>query len=118
MVPEYTILSLVSDSEAHVRLQHAGDDAGSVWELHIYTLAAYARQRGQGAHDGRAPDTARQTIHVVDGDSGQRSVSVALAVPVIDEPVVRKTVIMVRKYKRLAPGLHQWGPGIPLDHAP
>lgn len=118
MTADYTILSPVPKSEVHVRLAGMGRNHSSEWDLHIYTLAAFYLQCERSRDLQLAPDNARQIIHVVDDAAGRRSVSVALAVSVIDATVVRNTVIMVRNYKRLAPGLHQWGPVMPLDHAP
>jgi hypothetical protein len=44
------------------------------------------------------------------GDAAElRSLTVALPVAAMDLPAIRKTVVMVRNWKRLAPGRHEFG---------
>lgn len=44
------------------------------------------------------------------GDDGERGIPlhIGLRVTRIDEPTVRKAVIMIRRYKRLRRGRHEW----------
>lgn len=50
------------------------------------------------------------------GEPGPRGVPIriGLGVPCIDRPTVLKTIIMVRNYKRLRPGRHEFGPAGPV----
>jgi len=43
-------------------------------------------------------------IEIKQGCDGVFPVKIGLAVPVIDQPVIKKTIIMMRNYKRLALG--------------
>ena len=42
------------------------------------------------------------------GESGT-ALKIGLNVPRIDTPVIRKTIIMIRQYKNLQPGRHEYG---------
>jgi len=48
-------------------------------------------------------------IEIQQGSKGVYPVSVGLALPAIDEPVIKKTIIMMRNYKRLAIGRIEFG---------
>ena len=52
----------------------------------------------------------RVNIHAVEAaPGGALALTVGLNLAVIDEPAIRKTLIMVRNYKRLGFGRHEWG---------
>jgi hypothetical protein len=48
-------------------------------------------------------------IEIQQGSNGVYPVRVGLALPAIDEPVIKKTIIMMRNYKRLAIGRIEFG---------
>ena len=48
-------------------------------------------------------------LEIQQGNNGIYPVSVGLALPVIDTPVIKKTIIMIRNYKRLAIGRIEFG---------
>jgi hypothetical protein len=106
---DYELLSPLPDGCADVRF--AGTFAGApvIWTMHLCTLAAWsAASPGQTPprQDGAA---AEQFMDIRTGGAGEMQITVALDVPLIDEPTVRKTVIMIRNYKRLRLGRHTWG---------
>lgn len=49
-------------------------------------------------------------IDIPDGDHDPRPIHIGLNVAAVDHPTVLKTIIMVRNYKRLAVGRHEYGP--------
>lgn len=72
-----------------------------VWDAELIALAA----------------TGAETAQFLDiGAPGPRGVPIriGLGVPCIDRPTVLKTIIMVRNYKRLRPGRHEFGPAGPV----
>ena len=82
------------------------------WDATIVTLEQLWRESGGGQNRPLRP-----FIHIgPEGEHG-RLLTVGLAVPRIDRAVVEKTRIMIRNYKRLAPGRHEWGePWLPAEH--
>lgn len=91
-----------------MRVRCIGPFAGTevIWEAQIMTLA-HAVATGRVAGGAGA---VRQCIEIFPAQGPVRRVDVALAVPVIDLPVIRKTLIMLRQYKRLSEGCHEFGP--------
>lgn len=100
--PDYRVLSGLGGSRSRVQFngRYAGRDVR--WNACIMTLAAY--------RDSRDPGAARQMIEIGDESTDGIELTVVLDVPVIDAPTVRKTVVMIRNYKRLRPGRHEFGP--------
>ena len=52
----------------------------------------------------------KQFIEVTPRDAFDYDLNVGLAVPEIDKPTILKAIIMIRKYKRLRAGYHEFGP--------
>lgn len=77
----------------------------TLWDATVMTLAHY-REFAGGAAAGPA---LRQFIEVGPQQGRMRRLVIALNVPEIDTPVLLKTIIMVRKYKRLRRGRHECG---------
>ena len=48
-------------------------------------------------------------IEIRDGSESVFQIQVGLDLPIIDEQVIRKTIIMIRNYKRLAIGRIEFG---------
>ena len=75
-----------------------------VWEMRLATLA-----HCQLAEDDAVSTSVQQRytcpfIEVKEGVEGVYQLRVGLALAVIDEPAIKKTIIMIRNYKRLAIG--------------
>jgi hypothetical protein len=91
-----------ADSElggASARLRFIGRFQGAevVWDAELIALAAQAEAPAQFLDIGTP--TARGI-----------PIRIGLGVPCIDRPTAMKAVIMVRNYKRLHPGRHEFGP--------
>ena len=76
-----------------------------VWDTTLLTLAHY--------HTGQ-PKSAQPTVRTAFMEIGDetacgRAIHVALDIPHIDEPAILRTIIMIRHYKRLRPGRHEFG---------
>jgi hypothetical protein len=87
-----------------------GDDV--IWHATLLTLRHYDIERIR--HEGQAspgnPVSVRQFIDIIRHHGPHWTLTVALHVPIIDEPTILKTMIMVRGYKGLRPGYHEYGP--------
>lgn len=76
-----------------------------IWNATVTTLARHNRQ-----HAGSSgPLARRQFIDIAPGDGTVRDIVVGLDLATIDHPVLLKTIIMIRKYKRLHAGRHEFG---------
>lgn len=56
-----------------------------------------------------APTSGHSYMEIGAETTGGRGVLVGLAIPAIDAAVVLRTIIMIRQYKRLRPGRHEFG---------
>jgi hypothetical protein len=76
-----------------------------VWDAAIMTLARYNVQQ---ARDDRPPAQG-QFIEIAPTGDHLRRIVICLDLEEIDYPTLLKTMIMVRKYKRLHIGRHDFG---------
>jgi len=100
---KYALLSPLDKGSCHVRF--SGPFLGNliIWDAYLYTLSYYVKEH---AH---AETPVRQFIDVGEFTAQGRTIQIGLNVPSIDEPVILKTLVMVRQYKPLAPGRHEYG---------
>jgi len=76
-----------------------------VWDATIMTLAFYNECQARNYR----PQTRRQFIDVAQSGNILRRIDIGLDLKRIDNPVLLKTIIMTRKYKRLHTGRHEFG---------
>lgn len=89
-------------NQISVRFIGRFDGEEIVWDMTLRTL---------GHRPSKESGPTRQFMEIADANDGSRRIEVALAVPVIDHPTIAKTIVMIRNYKRLRPGRHEWGDG-------
>lgn len=90
-----------------LRLRFSGPFQGKIviWDATFISLAT--------RHAGENPDDLRRNfIDIGDHTAHGIAMTVGLNVPCFDLPTIRKTMLMVRQYKRLARGRHEFGPPI------
>jgi hypothetical protein len=80
------------------------------WQCTLQTLDQhYQEMRQTGKIDDKTPVSLRKFIHITDIDSPAPAINIGLDVETIDEPTIRKTIVMVHNYKKLHAGLHEYG---------
>ena len=72
-----------------------------VWNARLTTVEAYSRTNP-------VADDPMQFIEIEKHDGAYRII-IALNIDVIDQAVIERTIIMIRKYKRLRLGRHEYG---------
>jgi len=95
---------LESDAPADkVYLQFEGvfDGSAVIWHACVQTIKEYALSN-------LVEDDPKQFINIELVD-GLHKLDVALNLKQIDLPALERTIIMIRKYKRLALGCHEYG---------
>lgn len=87
-----------------LRLRFDGRFEGKVvrWDATLFTPTAWAEARGE-------EEPLRNIIEIVDKGKNRITLNLCLKVKCIDRPTVRKAVMMVRQYKRLRCGRHEYG---------
>jgi hypothetical protein len=90
-----------------LRLRFRGPFEGNevTWNARLITLDTWQKMH---------PDTSIRQNFIDIGEKTAEgiAITVGLQVECIDLPTVRKTMMMVRQYKRLRPGCHLYGPPI------
>ncbi|HQU14668.1 MAG: hypothetical protein B7Z66_04905 [Chromatiales bacterium 21-64-14] len=90
------------------RVRFAGDFEGRavLWHMTLYTLACYGR--GSVTASG-PPAPLRSFMEIRQDETGTFRLEVGLNTPILDEPAIRKTIVMIRNYRRLSWGRREWG---------
>lgn len=103
---DYDMLSPMGQSYAHFRFIGHFRSAPTIWDAHLYSLAYYFKEIRPSAS---ATQPVRQFILVGDESDTGRKITIGLNLPIIDKPVIMKTMIMIRQYKRLRYGCYEYG---------
>lgn len=84
-----------------MRFRGRFQDREVVWDATFTTLRRYLERS--------AAPSARPFIEINRAADGALRLEVGLDLPEFDRPAIAKTVIMIRNYKRLRLGRHEWG---------
>lgn len=99
----YEALSPIGEQLCHIRFSGVLQQHAVIWNATLLTLAEYQRKLAITA-------PLQQFIEIDETDGLDQRVTIALAVDTINEPTIHKAIIMLRQYKRLNPGRHNYGP--------
>jgi hypothetical protein len=80
-----------------------------LWNMMLVTLAHYQANENHPISVTEAGTYKRPFIAIKGETEGVFQIEVGLDLPLIDEPVIKKTIIMIRNYKRLAVGRIEFG---------
>ena len=80
-----------------------------LWNARIQTLASYHQEFLTGASMQEREKHLYSFFEVAEPQKQVARLHVVLAVPMTDEPTIKKTMVMIRCYKRLQPGKHFFG---------
>lgn len=108
MEREYTHVEPPRDDRVHIRFTGPFQGRQVIWDASITTLEREYRIRSSS----RQPQVAtglRQFIDVSPDGGNTRVLRIGLNVEQIDDTVIRKAIIMIRQYKRLHEGRHEYG---------
>ena len=108
----YTLIQQLNPQHAHLTFQGQFQGKPVTGNTHLFTLVEYARLNNS------VTDTARQFISIEEmkeNDTTTMNLQVALNVAEIDSPTIQKMMIMIRQYKKLSTGRHEYGEEILLN---
>jgi hypothetical protein len=99
---DYVLVGQAGSGRARVRFRGNFEGHSVVWDCHFLTLAAEAA-------DNPGVGSLRNFIEI--GEAGEHGVAlrVGLALTCIDAPAIEKMIIMIRNYRNLRPGRHEYG---------
>jgi hypothetical protein len=112
---DFIIAGKLHDQQAHVRFTGTFHGQAVVWDCEFVTLAGEA-ERTAGA---TASSAVRNFIEVTEAGPHGVPIRVGLDIARIDRPAIEKMIIMIRNYKNLHYGRHEYGePHTPVNPAP
>jgi hypothetical protein len=101
----YNLLTPPESSQARFAFTGSFQNQEIRWDTTLITLAHYHAEQ-----PGSAQPVVRTAFLEIGGETAHgRAIRVALDIPVIDEAAILRTIIMLRNYKRLHPGRHEFG---------
>jgi hypothetical protein len=105
--PQYACLGALGGREARVVFEGTLDGVPQRWQARLRTLRHCYLEFSSGSGE---PAALRQYIEVGESGAEGRRLEVGLMVPAIDGATVAKAIIMIRQYRNLRPGRHEFGP--------
>lgn len=101
----YNLIAPPDTGAAHFTFSGSFQNREIVWDTTLFTLTHYHSDQPQSAE----PVVRTAFLEIGDDTAYGRAIRVALDIPRIDEPAILRTIIMIRNYKRLRPGRHEFG---------
>ncbi len=103
---DYQVLDMISPAQCRIKFTGLFDKHHVVWEACIRTMQDYANDIKQVI--GAPQVSLRQFIEIEQGEGCYRAL-IVLKLKEIDAAAIGRTIIMIRKYKRLHLGRHEYG---------
>jgi hypothetical protein len=101
----YNLLAPSDAEQVHFTFSGRFQNQEISWDCTLLTLAHYHAGQPESAQ----PVVRTAFLEIGDETMHGRALRVALDIPVIDEPAILRTIIMIRHYKRLHPGRQEFG---------
>lgn len=102
----YELLDRNGKEQCHFRFSGIFEGQPVVWDAELVTLSYYC---DCCLRNGSTKRKMRQFIDVGDMNETGRYIHIGLNIASIDEPAILKTIIMIRQYKHLSYGRHEFG---------
>lgn len=99
----YTLIQQFNNQVAHIKFNGLFQGKEVTWDTHFFTLQGYMAQEN-------IKDTKLKQfidIHVI--EPGIMRLTIALNITEVNEPNILKMMIMIKQYKNLSPGRHEYG---------
>ena len=106
---DYICTTCLPDTSASVSFLGPFQGHTVVWNMTLATLAHYRLAEGNVIATTESRRFISPFIDIKEKADGVCQLNVGLDLPVVDESVIKKTIIMIRNYKRLAIGKIEFG---------
>lgn len=101
----YSLLAVPGAEQARFTFSGRFEDQELIWDATLLTLARYHAEQPDAGQS-----VLRSAFLEIGGETAHgRAIRVTLDIPVIDQAAILRTIIMIRQYKRLRPGRHEFG---------
>jgi len=99
----YTLIQQLNNKLAHLTFKGPFQGRTVTWDTHFFTLDAYTAQ------EKVTNAAAKQVINIEPGEADSMKLTVALNIDEINKPNIQKMMIMIKQYKNLSIGRHEYG---------
>lgn len=101
----YELLAPLTSTRARFRFAGQFQNQEMVWDATLLTLTQYHAELPALA----VPVRRSPFMEIGDATAHAQAIRVVLDIAEIDEPAILRTIIMIRQYKRLHAGRHEFG---------
>ena len=105
---DYLCASTLPDTAVFVQFLGRFQNRMVAWDATLYTLTRYYQDHPAENISTSQLCSPRPFIDITPSAAGRYSLKVGLDLPTIDAPFIKKTIIMIRNYKRLRLGRFGW----------
>lgn len=98
----YTIINKFNAHYIHIKFSGPFQGKTVTWNTHFFTLQGYIDQKNI------KNKTLKQFIDIQPTETGEMKLEIALNISEISNPNIQKMMIMVKQYKNLSIGRHEY----------
>ena len=106
---EFNLLEALTASHAHFSFVGPFQNEEITWDATLLTLERYHAEQSHSSQAVQRSPFLEVSLEVDAQTISGRSLRVVLDVAQIDEPTILRSIIMIRQYKRLHVGHHEFG---------
>lgn len=99
----YELIKQYDSQHTHIKFDGSFMGKTVTWDTQFFSLKGYLKQKNIKNLNSK------QFIHIEPGDTDTLKLTVVLKIQKISEPNIQKMMIMVKQYKNLTLGLHEYG---------
>ena len=99
----YALIKQYDSQHTHIKFDGPFQGKTVTWDTRFFTLNSYSSQ------ENIKNKCTKQFIDIEPGESNIMKLTVALNIAEITEPNIQKMMIMIKQYKHLKLGLHEYG---------
>ena len=99
----YTLIQQKNSQHAHIKFTGSFQGQTVTWDTHFFTLNGYSKEKNISAIGSK------QFIDIEAVDVQNMSLTVVLNIVKINNPSILKMMIMIKQYKNLSIGRHEYG---------
>ena len=99
----YTLIKQINTQHAHIKFDGPFQGKTVTWNTHFFTLNGYSSE------ENIKNNSAKQFIDITPITTDSMELTVALNLAEISHPNIHKMMIMIKQYKNLSIGRHEYG---------
>ena len=99
----YKLIQQTDSQLAHLQFEGPFQGQTVTWDTHFFTLQGYQSQHKN------AIEAKKQFIEIEPIDENSLKLTIALKIPEVNHQNIQKMMIMIKQYKNLALGRHEYG---------